>query len=48
MLLDPVTLHEIVANLVDNALKYSTPGAPVEVTAEVDGERVGDPGPRRG
>jgi signal transduction histidine kinase len=33
--LDPVTLHEIVANLVDNALKYSTPGAPVEVTAEV-------------
>jgi signal transduction histidine kinase len=32
--LDPVTLHEIVANLVDNALKYSTPGAPVEVTAE--------------
>ena len=33
--LDPVSLHEIVANLVDNALKYSTPGAPVDVTAEI-------------
>jgi signal transduction histidine kinase len=33
--LDPVTLHEIVANLVDNALKYSMPGAPVDVTAEI-------------
>jgi signal transduction histidine kinase len=40
LLLDPVTLHEIVANLVDNALKYSTPGAPVEVTAEVDGSAL--------
>ncbi len=40
MLLDPVTLHEIVANLVDNALKYSTPGAPVEVTAEVEGNAL--------
>ena len=28
-------MHEIVANLVDNALKYSTPGAPVDVTAEI-------------
>ena len=35
MLLDPVALHEIVANLVDNSLKYSTPGAPVDVTAEI-------------
>jgi signal transduction histidine kinase len=34
LMLDPVTLHEIVANLVENALKYSTPGAPVDVTAE--------------
>jgi signal transduction histidine kinase len=33
--LDPVSLHEIVANLVDNALKYSTPGAPVDVTADM-------------
>ena len=40
MLLDPVTLHEIVANLVDNALKYSTPGAPVEVAAEVEGNAL--------
>jgi signal transduction histidine kinase len=39
--LDPVTLHEIVANLVDNALKYSTPGAPVEVAARItDGTLV--------
>ena len=40
MMLDPVTLHEIVANLVDNALKYSTPGAPVEVTGEVEGDAL--------
>jgi signal transduction histidine kinase len=40
MLLDPVTLHEIIANLVDNALKYSTPGAPVEVTAKVEGNAL--------
>ena len=40
MLLDPVTLQEIVANLVDNALKYSKPGAPVEVTAEVEGNAL--------
>jgi signal transduction histidine kinase len=40
IMLDPVTLHEIVANLVDNALKYSTPGAPVEVTAEVEGNAL--------
>ena len=40
MMLDPVTLHEIVANLVDNALKYSTPGAPVEVTAGVEGNAL--------
>ncbi|MGH2680069.1 MAG: ATP-binding protein [Actinomycetota bacterium] len=33
--LDPVSLHEIVANLVDNALKYSTPGAPVTVDAAI-------------
>ena len=33
--LDPVALHEIVANLVDNALKYSRPGAPVVVDARI-------------
>lgn len=46
--LDPVSLHEIVANLVDNALKYSTPGAPVVVDAAItDGSliiRVSDEG----
>ena len=34
--LDPTALHEIVANLVDNALKYSAPGSPVDVDAELD------------
>jgi signal transduction histidine kinase len=39
--LDPVALHEIVANLVDNALKYSTPGAPVVVDARIqDGSLI--------
>jgi signal transduction histidine kinase len=46
--LDPVGLHEIVANLVDNALKYSTPGAPIVVDARItDGSltiRVRDEG----
>jgi signal transduction histidine kinase len=46
--LDPVALHEIVANLVDNALKYSTPGAPVVVEAGIVGGsltiRVSDEG----
>jgi signal transduction histidine kinase len=45
---DPVALHEIVANLVDNALKYSTPGAPVVVDARMVGDsltvRVSDEG----
>ena len=46
--LDPVALHEIVANLVDNALKYSAPGARVVVDARIDGDslaiRVSDTG----
>jgi signal transduction histidine kinase len=46
--LDPVALHEIVANLVDNALKYSTPGAPVVVDTRIVGGsltiRVSDEG----
>jgi signal transduction histidine kinase len=33
--MDPVSLHEIVANLVDNALKYSTPGAPIDITSAI-------------
>jgi signal transduction histidine kinase len=47
--LGPMALHEIVANLVDNALKYSTPGAPVLVDARVVSNslviRVSDEGP---
>ena len=34
--LDPIALHEIAANLADNALKYSAPGSPVDVEAELD------------
>lgn len=34
--LDPTALHEIVANLVDNALKYSASGSAVDVDAELD------------
>jgi len=49
LLLDPVALHEIVANLVDNALKYSAPGAPVVVEARIEDDalmvRVSDQGP---
>ncbi|HYY07713.1 MAG TPA: ATP-binding protein, partial [Actinomycetota bacterium] len=45
---DPMTLHEIVANLVDNALKYSPPETTVHVGARmVDGSltiRVEDHG----
>ena len=47
--LDPIALHEIVANLVDNALKYSGPGVPVVIDARIDDEtlvvRVSDRGP---
>jgi len=49
LMLDPVALHEIVANLVDNALKYSAPGAPVVVEARIEDDalmvRVSDQGP---
>ena len=38
--LDPIALHEIVANLVDNALKYSPPGSPVDVDAGIDGDAL--------
>jgi signal transduction histidine kinase len=34
--LDPIALHEIVANLVDNALKYSPAGSPVSVGAGIE------------
>lgn len=49
LLLGPIALHEIVANLVDNALKYSTPGAPILVDARIVNDslviRVSDEGP---
>ena len=35
---DPDRLHEIVLNLVENALKYSADETPVEVTAGPDGD----------
>jgi signal transduction histidine kinase len=35
---DPDRLHEIVLNLVENALKYSVDGTPVEVSAGPDGD----------
>jgi signal transduction histidine kinase len=48
LVLDPIALHEIVANLVDNALKYSAAGAPVVVEARVEDDtlvvRVSDQG----
>ena len=37
---DRMALHEVVANLVDNALKYSGPDAPVTVEAETDRDRL--------
>jgi signal transduction histidine kinase len=49
LLLDPISPHEIVANLIDNALKYSAPGAPVVVAARIEDDalvvRVSDQGP---
>jgi signal transduction histidine kinase len=38
MTLDEVAVHEIVANLVDNALKYSDPETPVDVEAVLEDE----------
>jgi len=35
---DPDRLHEIVLNLVENALKYSADGTPVEIRAGLDGD----------
>ena len=45
VLADPVLLERAVSNLLDNAVKYSPPGAPIEVTVR-DGEIVvADRGP---
>jgi signal transduction histidine kinase len=38
---DEGKVHQILSNLVDNALKYSEPGSTVRVAAAVDGEGVG-------
>ena len=47
--IDPVEIDQVVANLVENAVKYTPPGAEIRVTAEVaDGElrvSVADSGP---
>ncbi|MHB0913686.1 MAG: HAMP domain-containing sensor histidine kinase [Armatimonadota bacterium] len=37
---DPEAVHQILANLVDNALKYTRPGGSVEIGAEQDGKWV--------
>jgi two-component system sensor histidine kinase KdpD len=47
--LDGVLVEQVLVNLVENALKYSSPGSPLEVRAEVRGLEVvvsvGDRGP---
>ena len=40
MTADPQRITQVVDNLVSNAVKYSTPGASVLVTAAADGDRV--------
>ena len=38
--MDPRQFRSALLNLLDNAIKYSGPGAPVEVGACIDGDRV--------
>ena len=40
MIADAGRLGQVVGNLVHNALKYTTPEAPIEVTARADGDAV--------
>jgi K+-sensing histidine kinase KdpD len=49
ILVDPTQLERVIANLVENAAKYSGPGATITITATVDADelelRVADQGP---
>ncbi len=38
---DPVLLEQLFVNLVENATKYTPPGSPIEITARLEGDRVG-------
>jgi two-component system, OmpR family, sensor histidine kinase KdpD len=38
--LDPVLIERVVANLVDNALKYTPPGSPIEISAGREGDGI--------
>jgi two-component system sensor histidine kinase MprB len=42
---DPVLVERAVGNLLDNAVKYSPPGAPIEVTVRNGEVVVADKGP---
>lgn len=37
---DPERIHQVVANLLENAARYSPPGAPIEVSGRADRQRV--------
>jgi two-component system sensor histidine kinase KdpD len=39
-LADPTLLRQVLSNLLENAVKYSRPGSPVEVTSARSGDRV--------
>jgi signal transduction histidine kinase len=41
---DPVLLRTICANLIDNALKYSAPGTPIDITVQAQAHSDGRPG----